>query len=416
MKWYLKILFIPVLLVNLLVAVLLMCCAYSPVLPAEHMPLLSLAGLAFPFVLAANVVFLFVWLLLYKPFMLVSIVTLVICFSQIRAFVPINIARQKPPVESFKLVSYNILSSNLKASTANRENPLISYLEECGADVICLQEFPFASLKSKGAEDLPAEYPYRSYQLSDLSELKSHFLCCLSKYPILSVEKVDLNSTGNGCARYQILHDADTIVIYNCHLQSNNLNAENKTTYEQLLSEPNKDKIKAEGTRELALIATDGGDGYDCDHADWINPTVTLADGSTIDLTAKKYLRGTCGWGSIAVNRNLSGGTLSINGKKYAKGLATHANSILLYSLPEGATRFTAFAGIDNTGSDQGSKSSMEFMVFASDPTIRKETTDQWRGGNVTIHVDPTRQVATSGFIGRAAGVQQTVFGGDERW
>ena len=162
-----------------------------------------------------------------------------------------------------------------------------------------------------------------------------------------------------------------------------------------------------EGTRELALIATDGGDGYDCDHADWINPTVTLSDGSTIDLTAKKYLRGTCGWGSIAVNRNLSGGTLSINGKKYAKGLATHANSILLYSLPEGATRFTAFAGIDNTGSDQGSKSSMEFMVFASDPTIRKETTDQWRGGNVTIHVDPTRQVVTSGFIGRAAGVQQ---------
>ena len=251
MKWYLKILSIPILLVNLLVAVLLVCCAYCPVLPAEHMPLLSLAGLAFPFVLAANMAFLFVWFLLYKPFMLVPMVTFVICFSQIRAFVPINIARQRPPAESIKLMSYNILSSNLKASTANRENPLINYLEGCGADIICLQEFPFASLKSKGAEDLLAEYPYRSYQLSDLSELKSHFLCCLSKYPILSVEKVDLNSTGNGCARYQILHDADTIVIYNCHLQSNSLNAENKTTYEQLLSDPDKDKIKAEGTREL---------------------------------------------------------------------------------------------------------------------------------------------------------------------
>ena len=251
MKWYLKILFLPILLVNLLVALLLVCCAYSPVLPAEYMPLLSLAGLAFPFVLAANVVFLLVWLLLYRPFILVPIVTLLICFPQIRAFIPINIARQKPPVGSLKLVSYNILSSNLKASTANRENPLVNYLEGCGADIICLQEFPFSSLKSKAAEGLFAEYPYRSYQLSDLSELKSHYLCCLSKYPILSVEKVDLNSTGNGCARYQILHQTDTIVVYNCHLQSNNLNAENKTTYEQLLSNLDKEKITAEGTREL---------------------------------------------------------------------------------------------------------------------------------------------------------------------
>ena len=52
-----------------------------------------------------------------------------------------------------------------------------------------------------------------------------------------------------------------------------------------------------EGSRELALVATDGGDGYDSDHADWINPTVTLKDGTTIDLTDRKYLRGTCGWG-----------------------------------------------------------------------------------------------------------------------
>lgn len=251
MKWYLKILFVPVLVVNLLTALLLLVCAYSPMLPAEYMPLLSLAGLAFPFVLAANVAFFLLWLLFYRPFMLVSLVAFVVCVPQIRAFFPLNVARQEPPAESLKLVSYNILSSNLKASTANRDNPLITYLEGCGADIICLQEFPFAALKGKSGKELLADYPYRSYQVSDLSELKSHYLCCLSKHPILSAEKVDLNSTGNGCARYRILHEEDTIVVYNCHLQSNNLNAENKTTYEGLLTDPNAEKIKAEGTREL---------------------------------------------------------------------------------------------------------------------------------------------------------------------
>lgn len=57
-----------------------------------------------------------------------------------------------------------------------------------------------------------------------------------------------------------------------------------------------------------------------------------------------------------------------------------HANSILLFSLPENAVRFTAHAGIDNTGSDQGSKSSVEFLVFNEDATMREEKTDQWSG------------------------------------
>ncbi len=156
-----------------------------------------------------------------------------------------------------------------------------------------------------------------------------------------------------------------------------------------------------EGSSQLALVVTDGGDSYDSDHADWINPEVTLEDGSVINLTERDYLRGTCGWGSIQVNQNLNGGSLSIDGTTYDNGYAVHANSLLLFDLPEGAKKFTAFAGIDNTGSDQGSKSSVEFMVFNYDPTYRTETTDQYYGGNVTINIDPGKQAACSGFISR---------------
>lgn len=156
-----------------------------------------------------------------------------------------------------------------------------------------------------------------------------------------------------------------------------------------------------EGSRQLALVVTDGGDNYDSDHADWINPVVTLEDGSKVDLTEKNYLRGTCGWGSIHRNRNLNGGQLSINGTAYDKGYAVHANSILLFDLPKGAKAFSAFAGIDNTGSDQGSKSSVEFMVFNYDPTMRTEKTAPWNGDKMTLNIDPGRQVATSGFVSR---------------
>lgn len=168
------------------------------------------------------------------------------------------------------------------------------------------------------------------------------------------------------------------------------------------------------GSQQLALVVTDGGDGYDSDHADWINPVVTMANGTELRLTEQKYLRGTCGWGSIGVNKNIEGGRLSVNGTAYDNGFAVHANSILLFDLPEGAVRFTAYAGIDNTGSNQGSKSSVEFMVFNNDPTLREETTDRWSGGNVTIKIDPGKQAACSGFISRASR-QQTVLEADIR-
>ncbi len=163
-----------------------------------------------------------------------------------------------------------------------------------------------------------------------------------------------------------------------------------------------------EGSKTLALVVTDGGDGYDCDHADWINPVVTLKDGTVVDLTTQTYLRSTVGWGSVGVNKNINGGTLSIDGNTYSKGFAVHANSILLFEFPQEVVNFKAHAGIDNTGSDQGSKSSVEFMVYNYDATMRTETTDQWNGGNKTIKIDPTKQIACSGFMSRQSS-QRTV-------
>ena len=253
MKWILRILFLPILVVNLAVALVLIGCAYSPLLPPATLPLFSLAGLAFPFALAGNILFIIAWLLVRRRYAWLSVIACFLCMPQIRAFVPFNMDHQKAPSDAIKLVSYNILSTNLTPSTANRDNPLITYLEECGADIICLQEFPFASLNSSAkAKKLLADYPYRSYNVSKDAEMAANFLCCLSKYPILSVEKLDFgSSTSNGCTKYRILHDTDTIVVYNCHLQSNQLDSNDKSAYEQLLAKPQKDNIKTDETKTL---------------------------------------------------------------------------------------------------------------------------------------------------------------------
>ena len=248
MRKILKIMLLPVLALNLLAALCLIGCAYSPMLPPQQVPLLSLAGLAFPFVLAANALFLLLWLLIYPRYSIVSLVTGLICFAPIRAFFPINFDRQHAPQNSLKILSYNILSSNISTSNANKDNPTITYLNSADADIICLQELQFAALKKK--TQLLEKYPYKSYLLSDDSQATARHLGCLSKYPILSVEKLDVESSSNGCSKYRILHEGDTIVVYNCHLQSNGLNGEHKSAYEQMFTNPKK-QIRSQDTREL---------------------------------------------------------------------------------------------------------------------------------------------------------------------
>lgn len=248
MSKFLKILFLPLLAINVMVAVLLICCAYSPILPAEEMPLLSLAGLAFPFVLVVNALFLILWLLIYPRYAVVPLVTGLICIVQIRAFLPINLGRQHAPEGSLKLLSYNILSPNINASNINASNATINYLEQVDADIICLQEFHFSNLKKH--KKLLDKYPYKSYLVSKDSETSARFLGCLSKYPILSVEKLKFDSPFNGCSKYYILHEEDTIVVYNCHLQSNGLLGKDKSTYEQILANP-KETLSSSETKNL---------------------------------------------------------------------------------------------------------------------------------------------------------------------
>ena len=69
-------------------------------------------------------------------------------------------------------------------------------------------------------------------------------------FGFLSIENIDFNVSSNGCSKYRILHEGDTIVIYNCHLQSNGLNGEHKNAYEQMLTNP-KQQIRSKDTKEL---------------------------------------------------------------------------------------------------------------------------------------------------------------------
>ncbi|MDL2243868.1 NPCBM/NEW2 domain-containing protein, partial [Bacteroidales bacterium OttesenSCG-928-J19] len=138
----------------------------------------------------------------------------------------------------------------------------------------------------------------------------------------------------------------------------------------------NIDQELPEGTKSLFLIVTDGGDNFDGDHADWINPVFYNDKGDEIKLTDLTWEWATAGWGNVTKNKSVGGGNLTIDGKTYTNGIGTHSNSVIQFAVPEGYTKFKAFAGIDYSGmSQEAYNSTVEFMLFTEDPTLRDVNT-----------------------------------------
>lgn len=121
------------------------------------------------------------------------------------------------------------------------------------------------------------------------------------------------------------------------------------------------------GAKDLYLVATDGGDGYGCDWADWAEPRLTGPKG-TLKLTDLPWKSAQAEWGKPGIGKNADGSPLRIHGKPVEFGIGTHANSVIHFALPEGYDKLTARVGLDNGGTDQNGAGSVQFLVYTVNP------------------------------------------------
>lgn len=126
-------------------------------------------------------------------------------------------------------------------------------------------------------------------------------------------------------------------------------------------------EVAIAGAKKLYLAVSDV-ENIEWDHADWINPIVYKGN-DTVSLTGLPWVKASAGWSKPRVNKAVAGGELVVEGKTYANGIGTHAASLIEYNLPEGATKFTAMAGLDKAGADQNVGATVQFMVFTQQPS-----------------------------------------------
>ena len=129
-----------------------------------------------------------------------------------------------------------------------------------------------------------------------------------------------------------------------------------------------------EGEKTLVLVIDDAGDNFNYDHADWINPTLVLRDGTEVPLTGEYKTRDYTKsyFNRIYENKNVdTGGKMKVLGTTYDRGFSADANAAIYFTIPDDmdVVRFKAMAAADDSGINQpNATTSIRFMVFCENP------------------------------------------------
>lgn len=235
---------------NLLVGVGLLVAAYAQYLSPTSLPVLSVAGLAFPMFVAFNLLFLLLWLIVYPRYIVLPLFLFLICIDPLLTYSPMSFSRSPKGGTELKVLTYNTMGMPSEKKDNGKDFiPAVEYIKKSGADIVCLQEFP---MEHKAiVKQLKKVYPY----IKIVNVHPTLKVACISKTPIVSGKKIDLVSPGNGAAIFYVKVGKEKIPVILNHLESNKLSVDDKTTYETLWESPDKHSVKKESKHLLSKLA-----------------------------------------------------------------------------------------------------------------------------------------------------------------
>ncbi len=180
-------------------------------------------------IIVLNFLFVVFWVAFKKWYFLISLSVMIIFYPIVRSGFSFNLDKSKEELKGKKItiLSYNTMAlAYAKKHTKNSPNPVVKYILDQDADIVCMQEFAYShSPKRFNKEDMEiffSKYPYKHFVSKNYSQ-KVLGVVTFSKYPIVNKQRVNYKSNFNLSIYSDILVRKDTIRVVNNHLESNNI-------------------------------------------------------------------------------------------------------------------------------------------------------------------------------------------------
>ena len=204
----------------------------------------SYLGLFFPFILGLNVL-VFIFYLLFRKWKHVAVyfITFLVCSGAIRTYFPLHTKTKNVPENCIKILSYNVMRFEAyRKHTKENPNPIIQFIADSDADIICIQEYGFDNeIIIKALKNTPYRFiegfdsPYPGLTAG---------IAVFSKFPILKAEKIPYDSKYNASYLFELDVNGKKVTLINNHLESNQLSEEERTGYYEMTKEINAEKLE----------------------------------------------------------------------------------------------------------------------------------------------------------------------------
>ncbi len=197
--------------------------------PVKFWPL-AFAGLAYPVILLCNLFFVLFWIVFLKKYFILSIITILLGFNQLKTYIKFTGAQHKLSFEnSINVMSYNVRLFDLynwrNESGKTTRLEIFNLIHSESPDILCIQDYYSGAGKHADFADSISQqsgYKYRNVELFDKKTNALPFgLAIFSRYPIISTKKLEFpNSRVNFCQSCDVMIGKDTIRIMNLHFES----------------------------------------------------------------------------------------------------------------------------------------------------------------------------------------------------
>jgi len=217
---------------NIFTAVLYLLSCLAPYIKPGDSWLIAVLGLAFPFLLALLIGFIFLWLILKLRRVWYSIVVLLAGYKSINVFwafnAPSAFQYQKKPGH-IRIASWNVArflewkrNNNEKSRTRLK---MLEQIQKQNPDILCLEEFfhsPDSVFYNNISEIKAMGYPYYYFSYDPDGDYQYIGSAIFSKYPMLDTGLVRYfrPSMTEALVHADIKVNEDTIRVFSTHLQS----------------------------------------------------------------------------------------------------------------------------------------------------------------------------------------------------
>ncbi len=231
------------LMLNILAVIALLCAYAAAYISPVHYWFFAFFGLAYPYLLMLNLLFVLVWLLFWKRFIWISIIVILLGFNQILSILQYRKpSSQNVPAGSMKILSYNVHSLyeiHKSKGKGRMLSKVTDFLVQQNPDILCIQEFFLRNEDSlKVLKKFTGGLHTNYYSLKNYEEIRDNrkifAIATFSRYPITGTGHLRINNRNIFAIYTDLAMGRDTIRVYNIHLESIRFGKNDYSFYAQL--------------------------------------------------------------------------------------------------------------------------------------------------------------------------------------